>query len=93
MRYARAPSDAKKRQKHGGLFKNSVRRKSGFVTIWEGFGFHFDRFLGTLGDILVVWKGSGTTVEFQWISGPTQGPPKSNVGQGLRVNYLVSGAQ
>ena len=35
--------------------------------MWQGFGSHFERFLGTLGDILVVWKGSGTTVEFQWI--------------------------
>ena len=62
------------------------RTKSRFVTIWEGFGSHLERFLGTWSDIVVVWKGSGTTVKFQWISGPPQEPPKSGAGQGWRVN-------
>ena len=63
----------------------SVSYKVGFVTIWEGFGSHFQRLLGTLGDILVVWKGSETTVDCQWISGPPEGPPKSNIGHELTV--------
>ena len=76
------PAAQKTCKNKGGLFKNSVYRKSGFVTIWKGFGSHFDRFLGSWGDILVVWKGSGTTVEFQWISGPPPGHPNPEFGRG-----------
>ena len=64
----------KNEKNKGGLFKNSVYRKSGFVTISEGFRYYFERFSGTLGAILVVWKGSGTTVEIQWISGGHPNP-------------------
>ena len=51
------------------------RTESGFTIIWVGLGSHFEMFLVTLGDILVLWKGPGTTVEFhglQDLCGATQ---------------------
>ena len=64
-----------------------------FVTIWDGLGPHFKRFLGTLGDILVVLEGPGTRVEFQWILRPCLGPPLGASTGGGRGEISVPGAQ
>ena len=53
-----------------------VSGKVGICTIWEGLGLHFGRFLGTLGDILVVWESPGNMLEFRWILGPSLGGPR-----------------
>ena len=55
------------------MFKVShFHTKSDIVIIRAALGVHFERFSGTLGDILVVGEGPGTIVEFHWISGPFQ---------------------
>ena len=61
-----------------------VLYKVGICDNLGGFGFPFCEVFGTLGDILVVWKGPGTTVEFQWISGPPRSHPNPEPGRGGR---------
>ena len=55
-------------------------------------GPHFGGAWGTLDMFLVVWEGPGKRLEFQWILGPSPGPPKSRQ-QGLGRVECLSGGQ
>ena len=64
-----------------GVLTDVRPRVDGFVTIWEGLGPHFKRFLGALGDILVVWEGPGNMLEFRWILEPSPGTTRDPAGR------------
>ena len=47
------------------------------ASVWEGLGPQFERFLDTLGDVLVVLEGSEGRLEFKWICGSSWTTPGS----------------